>query len=65
MNRLREFRLAAGMTQEALAKRAGISSRTILAIERNYQGDCQQNTKRLILKALKVPWQDKGEVWPE
>jgi DNA-binding XRE family transcriptional regulator len=31
---LREYRLAAGLTQEALAERAGVSPRTIQALER-------------------------------
>jgi DNA-binding XRE family transcriptional regulator len=31
---LKEFRLAADMTQEALAERAGVSTRSIQALER-------------------------------
>ena len=54
MNRIRAARQALGWTQSQLAQRAGISTRTIHAVEKGMT--CRQATKRLILNALGVPW---------
>ncbi len=62
MNRIRAARQAHGWTQNELAIRAGISARTIHAIEKGRA--CRQATKRRILTALGVPWQLRGEYFP-
>ncbi len=62
MNRIRAARQAHGWTQNELAIRAGISARTIHAIEKGRA--CRQATKRRILGALGVPWQLRGEYFP-
>ncbi len=54
MNRIRAARQAHGWTQNDLASRAGISARTIHAVEKGRP--CRQATKRRILVALSVPW---------
>jgi len=54
MNRIRAARQAVGWTQNDLAFRAGISARTIHAVEKGRP--CRQATKRRILSALGVPW---------
>ena len=63
MNRLREFRQAAGLTQTQLAQRAKVSSRTVFGIERS-DAACQQYTKRRLLRGLRMEWARKAEVWP-
>jgi transcriptional regulator with XRE-family HTH domain len=59
MNRIRAARQALGWTQNELAAKAGISARTIHAIEKGRP--CRQATKRLILNALGVPWDLRDE----
>lgn len=59
MNRIRAARQALGWTQSQLAKKAGISTRTIHAVEKGMT--CRQATKRLILNALNVPWELRNE----
>lgn len=59
MNRIRAARQALGWTQSQLARRAGISTRTIHAVEKGMT--CRQATKRLILNALGVPWEMRNE----
>ena len=59
MNRIRAARQALGWTQNELAAKAGISARTIHAIEKGRP--CLQATKRLILKALGVQWDLRDE----
>ncbi len=59
MNRIRAARQALGWTQSQLAKKAGISTRTIHAVEKGMT--CRQATKRLILNALGVPWDLRNE----
>jgi transcriptional regulator with XRE-family HTH domain len=54
MNRIRAARQARGWTQTELADRAGVSPRTIYAVERGRS--CRQATKRQILTALGVAW---------
>lgn len=59
MNRIRAARQAQGWTQSELAERAGVSPRTIYAVERGRS--CRQATKRRILNALGVPWEQRGD----
>ena len=49
MNRIRAARQAHGWTQSELAVKAGISARTIHAVEKGRA--CRQATKRRILSA--------------
>ena len=51
-----------GWTQAELANRAGISARTIHAVEKGRP--CRQATKRKILVALGVPWEMRDEYLP-
>ncbi|MBV8637398.1 MAG: helix-turn-helix domain-containing protein, partial [Candidatus Eremiobacteraeota bacterium] len=51
---LRQFRVAAGLTQEALAERAGISADGIGALERGTNHAPQRDTLQLLIKALKL-----------
>jgi transcriptional regulator with XRE-family HTH domain len=62
MNRIRAARQALGWTQNDLADRAGISPRTIHAIEKG--ATCRQATKRRLLVALGVPWELLAEYFP-
>ena len=62
MNRIRAARQALGWTQNELAAKAGVSARTIHAIEKGRP--CRQATKRRILGALGVPWEMRGEYFP-
>jgi transcriptional regulator with XRE-family HTH domain len=59
MNRIRAARQALGWTQTDLASRAGVSTRTIHAIEKGRP--CRQATKRHILNALGVPWELRND----
>ena len=59
MNRIRAARQALGWTQNELANKAGVSARTIHAIEKGRP--CRQATKRSILHALGVPWDLRDE----
>jgi len=54
MNRIRAARQALDWTQNELAVQAGISARTVHAVEKGRP--CRQATKRRILAALGVPW---------
>lgn len=62
MNRIRAARQALGWTQNELAERAGVSARTIHAVEKGTQ--CRQATKRQILNALGVPWEYRRDYFP-
>ena len=62
MNRIRAARQALGWTQNELADTAGISARTIHAVEKGRP--CRQATKRKILSALGVPWEQRDEYLP-
>ncbi len=62
MNRIRAARQALGLTQTELADKAGISARTIHAIEKGRP--CRQATKRKILIALEVPWELREQYLP-
>ncbi len=59
MSRIRAARQALGWTQNDLAQRAGVSTRTIHAIEKGRP--CRQATKRHILNALGVPWENRAD----
>lgn len=59
MNRIRAARQALGLTQSELADKAGVSARTIHAVEKGRA--CRQTTKRQILGALGVPWELRDE----
>jgi len=59
MNRIRAARQALGWTQNDLAEKAGVSARTIHAIEKGRP--CRQATKRKILRTLGVPWELRSE----
>jgi transcriptional regulator with XRE-family HTH domain len=59
MNRIRAARQAMGWTQNDLAEKAGVSARTIHAIEKGRP--CRQATKRRILRTLGVPWELRDE----
>jgi transcriptional regulator with XRE-family HTH domain len=59
MNRIRAARQAIGLTQDELAERTGLSPRTIHAVEQGRS--CRQTTKRRILSALSVPWEDRDD----
>ena len=62
MNRIRAARQALGWTQNDLAEKAGVSARTIHAIEKGRA--CRQATKRKILRTLGVPWEMRAEYFP-
>ena len=62
MNRIRAARQALGWTQNDLASKAGISARTIHAVEKGRT--CRQATKRQILTALGVPWELRFDYFP-
>ena len=51
---LKRYRIAAGLTQEALAARAGLSSRTIADLERGINRLPRHDTFELIMTALNV-----------
>ena len=55
MNRIRAARQAVGWTQTELADKAGVSPRTVHAVEKGRP--CRQSTKRRLLAALGVPWE--------
>lgn len=52
MNRLREFREKAKLTQQELANRAGISRATIIDIENNSKADIKVSTLIALADAL-------------
>jgi predicted ATPase/DNA-binding XRE family transcriptional regulator len=52
---LRRHRLAAGLTQEALAERAGLSARAISDLERGVKHAPRRDTLRMLAEALALP----------
>jgi transcriptional regulator with XRE-family HTH domain len=62
MNRIRAARQALGWTQNELAEKAGVSARTVHAVEKGRP--CRQATKRKVLQALGVPWELRNEYLP-
>jgi predicted ATPase/DNA-binding XRE family transcriptional regulator len=59
---LRQHRLAAGLTQEALAERAGLSMHGIQKLERGVTRPYRDTVRRL-LAALKLSGDDLGQLW--
>ena len=51
---LRRYRVAAGLSQEALAERAGLSARAISDMERDAQRTPRRDTIGLLAKALEI-----------
>ncbi len=62
MNRIRAARQAMSWTQDELAHKAGVSPRTVHAVEKGQR--CRQSTKRRLLSALGVPWELREEYFP-
>ncbi len=62
MNRICAARRALGWSQPELAGKAGVSSRTVYAVEKGHS--CRQATKRRILAALGVPWDLRDDYFP-
>jgi predicted ATPase/transcriptional regulator with XRE-family HTH domain len=56
---LRRYRLAAGLTQERLAERAGLSARGISALERGVNRTPQRETIQLLAEALALAGEDR------
>lgn len=52
---LRRFRLAAGLSQEALAERSGLSTRAISDLERGLRTAPRPETMRMLADALSLP----------
>ena len=59
---VRKFRENQLLTQKQLARAAGVSLRTIHAVENGY--NCRIDTKRKILKAFVLPFEDRELVFP-
>ena len=57
---LRRYRLAAALTQEALAERSGLSARAISDLERGRRTWPRKDTVRLLLSALDLPGPDRA-----
>ena len=60
-NRVRELRENKLMTQAQLARKAKVALRTIHSVEKGM--NCRMDTKRKILLALGIPFEQKGEVF--
>ena len=61
-NRVRELRENRLMTQAQLAKKAKVALRTIHSVEKGM--NCRMDTKRKILLALGMRFEDKDQVFP-
>ena len=59
---LRRYRVAAGLTQEELAERAGISTRGVSDLERGVHGLPRKDTLRLLLDALALAPADRNRL---
>jgi predicted ATPase/DNA-binding XRE family transcriptional regulator len=57
---LRRYRVAAGLTQEALAERAGVSTRGVSDLERGTHGLPRKDTLQLLLDALDLAVADRA-----
>src|SRR5688572_32793514 len=57
---LRRYRVAAGLTQEELAERAGVSTRGISDLERGAHGLPRKDTLQLLLDALALSPTDRA-----
>jgi DNA-binding XRE family transcriptional regulator len=62
MNRVRELRENRLMTQAQLARKARVALRTIHSVEKGM--NCRMDTKRKILLALGLRFEDKDHVFP-
>ena len=62
INRVREFRENKLMTQAQLARKAKVALRTIHSVEKGM--NCRMDTKRKILLALGMRFEDKDHVFP-
>ena len=62
MNRVRELRENRLMTQAQLARKAKVALRTIHSVEKGM--NCRMDTKRKILLALGLRFEDKDHVVP-
>lgn len=62
MNRVRELRENRLMTQAQLARKAKVALRTIHSVEKGM--NCRMDTKRKILLALGLRFEDKDYVFP-
>ena len=60
-NRVRELREKKLMTQAQLAKKARVALRTIHSVEKGM--NCRMDTKRKILLALGLRFEDKSQVF--
>lgn len=61
-NRVRELREDKLMTQAQLARKAKVALRTIHSVEKGM--NCRMDTKRKILLALGLSFEDKDQVFP-
>ena len=61
-NRVRELRENKLMTQAQLARKARVALRTIHSVEKGM--NCRMDTKRKILLALGLRFEDKDQVFP-
>jgi DNA-binding XRE family transcriptional regulator len=61
-NRVRELREDRLMTQAQLARKARVALRTIHSVEKGMA--CRMDTKRKILLALGMRFEDKDQVFP-
>ena len=61
-NRVRELREDKLMTQAQLARKAHVALRTIHSVEKGM--NCRMDTKRKILLALGLRFEDKDQVFP-
>src|SRR5947209_3219834 len=57
---LRQHRVAAGLTQEQLAERAGLSANAVSALERGLRRVPYRDTVRLLAKALGLVANDRA-----
>ena len=62
INRVREFRENKLMTQAQLARKAKVALRTIHSVEKGM--NCRMDTKRKIILALGLRFEDKELVFP-
>ena len=62
VNRVRELRENRLMTQAQLARKAKVALRTIHSVEKGM--NCRMDTKRKILLALGLRFEDKDHVFP-
>jgi DNA-binding XRE family transcriptional regulator len=62
LNRVRELRENRLMTQAQLARKAKVALRTIHSVEKGM--NCRMDTKRKILLALGMRFEDKDYVFP-